>query len=127
MKFQRSSCCYLLRACYFWQFGAKICLLTSFRDTCFIEINPKDQSPTRAQCPLLHALTDGCIPEVWLSFWSEVHYNSLYEADDYVFACQIFQHGYLKKSTGSFRGAAPLLFSCLRLISSSVSLPCRHF
>ncbi|KAJ8467215.1 hypothetical protein OPV22_029767 [Ensete ventricosum] len=49
------------------RFGAKICLLTSFRDTCFIEINPKDQSPTR---------------EVWLSFWSEVHYNSLYEADD---------------------------------------------
>uniref|UniRef100_A0A6V7QX57 ubiquitinyl hydrolase 1 n=1 Tax=Ananas comosus var. bracteatus TaxID=296719 RepID=A0A6V7QX57_ANACO len=49
------------------RFGAKICLLTSFRDRCFIEIVPKDQNPTR---------------ELWLSFWSEVHYNSLYAADD---------------------------------------------
>ncbi|XP_077244521.1 OVARIAN TUMOR DOMAIN-containing deubiquitinating enzyme 11-like [Tasmannia lanceolata] len=46
------------------RFGAKICLLTSFRDTCFIEIVPTDQNPSR---------------ELWLSFWSEVHYNSLYE------------------------------------------------
>ncbi|KAL9361186.1 hypothetical protein Peur_043971 [Populus x canadensis] len=29
------------------QFGAKICLVTSFRDTCYIEIMPKDKSPTR--------------------------------------------------------------------------------
>lgn len=49
------------------RFGAKICLLTSFRETCLIEIVPKDQTPTR---------------ELWLSFWSEVHYNSLYGADD---------------------------------------------
>ncbi|GLT32021.1 hypothetical protein SLA2020_067160 [Shorea laevis] len=46
------------------QFAAKICLLTSFRDTCFIEIMPQYQAPKR---------------EFWLSFWSEVHYNSLYE------------------------------------------------
>ncbi|CAO2829820.1 OVARIAN TUMOR DOMAIN-containing deubiquitinating enzyme 12 [Amaranthus tricolor] len=46
------------------KFAAKICLLTSFRDTCFIEIVPQDQAPKR---------------ELWLSFWSEVHYNSLYE------------------------------------------------
>lgn len=46
------------------KFGAKICLLTSFRDTCFIEIIPQHQAPQR---------------ELWLSFWSEVHYNSLYE------------------------------------------------
>ncbi|KAK3227322.1 hypothetical protein Dsin_007184 [Dipteronia sinensis] len=45
------------------RFGAKICLVTSFRDTCFIEIMPKDKNPTR---------------ELWLSFWSEVHYNSIY-------------------------------------------------
>ncbi|XP_034695984.1 OVARIAN TUMOR DOMAIN-containing deubiquitinating enzyme 11 isoform X3 [Vitis riparia] len=49
------------------QFGAKICLITSFRDTCFIEINPRDGNPTR---------------ELWLSFWSEVHYNSLYASGD---------------------------------------------
>ncbi|TQD69524.1 hypothetical protein C1H46_044943 [Malus baccata] len=45
------------------RFGAKICLITSFRDTCFIEILPKDGNPNL---------------ELWLSFWSEVHYNSLY-------------------------------------------------
>lgn len=49
------------------RFGAKICLLTSFRDTCFIEIVPKDRGPSR---------------ELWLSFWSEVHYNSLYGSGD---------------------------------------------
>ncbi|CAN1749026.1 OVARIAN TUMOR DOMAIN-containing deubiquitinating enzyme 11 [Linum perenne] len=45
------------------RFEAKICLVTSFRDTCYIEIRPKDKPPGR---------------EIWLSFWSEVHYNSLY-------------------------------------------------
>ncbi|KAL8143608.1 hypothetical protein V2J09_016640 [Rumex salicifolius] len=45
------------------RFGAKICLLTSFRDTCFIEILPRIHEPKRV---------------LWLSFWSEVHYNSLY-------------------------------------------------
>lgn len=49
------------------KFAAKICLLTSFRDTCFIEIVPQYQTPAR---------------ELWLSFWSEVHYNSLYEMQD---------------------------------------------
>lgn len=49
------------------RFAAKICLLTSFRDTCFIEIIPQYQAPKR---------------ELWLSFWSEVHYNSLYEIKD---------------------------------------------
>ncbi|KAL0400043.1 UNVERIFIED_CONTAM: OVARIAN TUMOR DOMAIN-containing deubiquitinating enzyme 11 [Sesamum radiatum] len=47
------------------RFEAKICLVTSFRDTCYIEILPKDKSPLR---------------ELWLSFWSEIHYNSLYQA-----------------------------------------------
>ncbi|XP_030953371.1 OVARIAN TUMOR DOMAIN-containing deubiquitinating enzyme 12 [Quercus robur] len=49
------------------KFAAKICLLTSFRDTCFIEIIPRSQAPKQ---------------ELWLSFWSEVHYNSLYEIRD---------------------------------------------
>uniref|UniRef100_A0A2P2JX39 ubiquitinyl hydrolase 1 n=1 Tax=Rhizophora mucronata TaxID=61149 RepID=A0A2P2JX39_RHIMU len=49
------------------RFGAKISLVTSFRDTFYIEIMPKDKTPTR---------------EVWLSFWSEVHYNSLYGSGD---------------------------------------------
>ncbi|KAJ0988700.1 hypothetical protein J5N97_007056 [Dioscorea zingiberensis] len=46
------------------KFGVKICLLTSFRDTCFIEIVPQLQAPQR---------------DLWLSFWSEVHYNSIYD------------------------------------------------
>ncbi|KAE8710079.1 Detected protein of confused Function [Hibiscus syriacus] len=45
------------------KFAVKICLLTSFRDTCFIEIMPRGQAPKNG---------------LWLSFWSEVHYNSLY-------------------------------------------------
>ncbi|CAH9112823.1 unnamed protein product [Cuscuta epithymum] len=48
------------------RYCAKICLVTSFRDRCYIEILPKDIDPAR---------------ELWLSFWSEVHYNSLYETD----------------------------------------------
>ncbi|CAO2044681.1 unnamed protein product [Urochloa humidicola] len=49
------------------RFAAKICLLTSFRDTCLVEIVPRDATPTR---------------ELWLSFWCEVHYNSLYAIED---------------------------------------------
>lgn len=49
------------------RFGVKICLVTSFRDTCCIEILPKNGHPSR---------------ELWLSFWSEVHYNSLYTRGD---------------------------------------------
>lgn len=49
------------------RFGAKICLLTSFRDTGFIEIVPRENNPKK---------------ELWLSFWSEIHYNSVYEVGD---------------------------------------------
>ncbi|XP_010488245.1 PREDICTED: OTU domain-containing protein DDB_G0284757-like isoform X1 [Camelina sativa] len=45
------------------RFEAKICLVTSFRDQSYIEILPHNKNPLR---------------EAWLSFWSEVHYNSLY-------------------------------------------------
>lgn len=49
------------------RFAAKISLVTSFRDTCYIEILPYDRK--------FHK-------EIWLSFWSEVHYNSLYDNGD---------------------------------------------
>ncbi|KAK9668654.1 hypothetical protein RND81_13G075600 [Saponaria officinalis] len=49
------------------RFEAKICLVTSFRDTSYIEILPNDKNFSR---------------EIWLSFWSEVHYNSLYDDGD---------------------------------------------
>nr|CAB3448963.1 unnamed protein product [Digitaria exilis] len=56
------------------RFAAKICLLTSFRDTCLVEIVPRDGTPTR---------------ELWLSFWCEVHYNSLYAIEVYLASCSI--------------------------------------
>ncbi|CAL0323069.1 unnamed protein product [Lupinus luteus] len=49
------------------RFDAKICLVTSFRDNGYIEILPTDKTHTK---------------ELWLSFWSEVHYNSLYTDGD---------------------------------------------
>ncbi|WZZ60981.1 hypothetical protein YC2023_061088 [Brassica napus] len=47
------------------KFKAKICLVTSFREQSYIEILPHNKNPLR---------------EAWLSFWSEVHYNSLYSS-----------------------------------------------
>ncbi|XP_078432650.1 cysteine proteinases superfamily protein [Wolffia australiana] len=49
------------------KFHVKIFLVTSFRDTCFVEIVPQCATPQR---------------ELWLSLWSEVHYNSLYAHRD---------------------------------------------
>eukprot|EP00249_Psilotum_nudum_P016478 c25844_g1_i1 orf=403-837(+) len=48
-------------------FGVRICLLTSYRDTCFVEILPKQPRSKRA---------------IFLSFWAEVHYNSIYPEED---------------------------------------------
>ncbi|CAI9268064.1 unnamed protein product [Lactuca saligna] len=44
-------------------YGVKIFVLTSFKDTCSIEILPKVQNSKRV---------------IFLSFWAEVHYNSIY-------------------------------------------------
>ncbi|KAJ6741564.1 OTU DOMAIN CONTAINING PROTEIN [Salix viminalis] len=38
------------------RFGAKICLVTSFRDTCYIEIIPKDRNPTRGRSKSLYSV-----------------------------------------------------------------------
>lgn len=48
-------------------FGVRISLITSFKDTCFIEIVPAEQKSVR---------------EIYLSFWAEVHYNSIYPLGD---------------------------------------------
>ncbi|GMH13305.1 hypothetical protein Nepgr_015146 [Nepenthes gracilis] len=45
------------------RYGIKIFVLTSFRDTCYIEILPRTQKSNRV---------------IFLSFWAEVHYNSIY-------------------------------------------------
>eukprot|EP00850_Spirogloea_muscicola_P001619 SM000006S19384 [mRNA] locus=s6:393609:395719:- [translate_table: standard] len=43
--------------------GVKVSLVTSFKDQCFVEISPR------------LAQSDH---EIWLSFWAEIHYNSIY-------------------------------------------------
>nr|XP_024384982.1 uncharacterized protein LOC112286871 isoform X3 [Physcomitrium patens] len=44
-------------------YGVKISLVTSFKDRCFIEIMPSTRKSAR---------------EIYLSFWAEIHYNSIY-------------------------------------------------
>ncbi|XP_072985604.1 OVARIAN TUMOR DOMAIN-containing deubiquitinating enzyme 12-like isoform X1 [Typha latifolia] len=49
-------------------YGVKIFILTSFKDTCYIEILPDVQKSKRV---------------IFLSFWAEVHYNSIYPEGDF--------------------------------------------
>nr|GMD27232.1 OTU domain-containing protein DDB_G0284757-like [Ipomoea batatas] len=44
-------------------YGVKIFVITSFKDTCYIEIVPNIQKSERV---------------IFLSFWAEVHYNSIH-------------------------------------------------
>ncbi|KAK9283099.1 hypothetical protein L1049_011329 [Liquidambar formosana] len=48
-------------------YGVKIFVITSFKDTCYIEIAPHVQKSKRI---------------IFLSFWAEVHYNSIYPEGD---------------------------------------------
>ncbi|XP_021812329.1 OTU domain-containing protein DDB_G0284757-like [Prunus avium] len=48
-------------------YGVKIFVITSFKDTCYIEILPNVERSKRVIC---------------LSFWAEVHYNSIYSEGD---------------------------------------------
>ncbi|MCO5612123.1 hypothetical protein L7F22_066385 [Adiantum nelumboides] len=48
-------------------YGVRICLLTSFKDTSFVQILPRQAKSKRV---------------VHLSFWAEVHYNSVYPEGD---------------------------------------------
>lgn len=48
-------------------YGVSICLLTSFKDTSFVQILPRQTKSKR---------------EIFLSFWAEVHYNSVYAEGD---------------------------------------------
>ncbi|KAJ0966605.1 hypothetical protein J5N97_023522 [Dioscorea zingiberensis] len=49
-------------------YGVKIFVITSFKDTCYIEILPNVQKSKRV---------------IFLSFWAEVHYNSIYPEGDF--------------------------------------------
>ncbi|KAL3523487.1 hypothetical protein ACH5RR_016321 [Cinchona calisaya] len=48
-------------------YGVRIFVITSFKDTCYIEILPQIQKANRL---------------ITLSFWAEVHYNSIYPQGD---------------------------------------------
>ncbi|XP_078182430.1 OVARIAN TUMOR DOMAIN-containing deubiquitinating enzyme 12-like isoform X1 [Carex rostrata] len=48
-------------------YGVKIFVITSFKDTCYIEILPNVQKSKRV---------------IFLSFWAEVHYNSIYPEEE---------------------------------------------
>lgn len=48
-------------------YGIKVFVITSFKDTCYIEIVPSEQRSNRV---------------IFLSFWAEVHYNSIYPVED---------------------------------------------
>lgn len=64
-------------------YGVKILVITSFKDTCYIEILPKNQKSNRV---------------IYLSFWAEVHYNSIYPQGDFL-PCDDFKK---KKKKWSF-------------------------
>ncbi|XP_019198698.1 PREDICTED: OTU domain-containing protein DDB_G0284757 isoform X2 [Ipomoea nil] len=49
-------------------YGFKIFIITSFKDTCYIEILPHMQRSKRT---------------IFLSFWAEVHYNSIYPRGEF--------------------------------------------
>ncbi|XP_031373184.1 OVARIAN TUMOR DOMAIN-containing deubiquitinating enzyme 9-like isoform X1 [Punica granatum] len=51
-------------------YGVKIFVITSFKDTCYVEILPHIQKSKRV---------------IFLSFWAEVHYNSIYPEGDLPF------------------------------------------
>lgn len=65
------------------KYGVKILVITSFKDTCYIEILPKNQKSNRV---------------IYLSFWAEVHYNSIYPHGDFL-PCDDFKK---KKKKWSF-------------------------
>eukprot|EP00250_Pteridium_aquilinum_P008594 c18062_g1_i1 orf=490-1500(-) len=60
-------------------YGVRICLLTSFKDTSFVQILPRQTKSKRV---------------IFLSFWAEVHYNSVYAEGD----VHLFSGGHKKKS-----------------------------
>ncbi|XP_057979144.1 OVARIAN TUMOR DOMAIN-containing deubiquitinating enzyme 12 isoform X2 [Malania oleifera] len=72
-------------------YGFKIFVITSFKDTCYIEILPQIQKSNRV---------------ISLSFWAEVHYNSIYPAGGkhlYDDASKLSWH-ITRVKLGTFRG-----------------------
>lgn len=74
------------------QFGVRMFVITSFKDTCYIEILPHLQKSNRRKLPTnmswfytikimsFLCFNSCCAFEsvICLSFWAEVHYNSIY-------------------------------------------------
>ncbi|KAJ8605159.1 hypothetical protein CTAYLR_000346 [Chrysophaeum taylorii] len=49
-------------------FGVRVCLVTSYETRAFVHVVPPQEEG---------------VPTVWLSFWAEVHYNSLLSYEDH--------------------------------------------
>lgn len=64
MRGSRTSFCHWGSQAFADAFGAHLSIITSYEDSCVIEIAPS--TPVNHRRPL------------WLSFWAEVHYNSLH-------------------------------------------------
>jgi len=47
-------------------YGVGMCVISSYKDNFVIEISPRVKRSERV---------------LWISFWAEVHYNSIYTAD----------------------------------------------
>lgn len=98
LKYLRSQFTWLILFALLAQFGVKIFVITSFKDTCSIEILPQVQKSNRSKIPILNSfqqsgtfdhsssvffLIEGLMSTlscavIFLSFWAEVHYNSIY-------------------------------------------------
>ncbi|URE38668.1 OTU-like cysteine protease [Musa troglodytarum] len=84
-------------------YGVKIFILTSFKDTCYIEILPSVEKSKRVVC---------------LSFWAEVHYNSIYPEGDLVL---------LLGGTGESEEGPPHLASTARVEDFAIDRTSRSF
>ncbi|KAK9940078.1 hypothetical protein M0R45_016753 [Rubus argutus] len=58
-------------------YGVKIFVITSFKDTCYIEILPSAERVETSLLPELLVIVIMLLV-ICLSFWAEVHYNSIY-------------------------------------------------
>jgi hypothetical protein len=56
-------------------YGVEIHLLTSYKDTVWMEIKPQDGAKTQKS--------------LWLSFLAELHYNSLYSRQGKLVSCRV--------------------------------------
>ena len=67
-------------------YGVGMCVISSYKDNFVIEISPRVKRSERCVSFIIIVraipLTSCFVHRVlWISFWAEVHYNSIYTAD----------------------------------------------